>query len=819
MLTLLLTADQSSGQVKIMPLGNSITRGVRGPSTDDAGFRNDLAALLTAEGVVFDFVGSLANGVGFDSDHEGHDGLRAEQLRDSVTTYLTQNPPEVILLHAGTNDISNDQSVASTATEIGELLDAIHGFDPAIKTIISSVLPRADDKDSQVSQLNPEIYALFRARRDAGQNVFYAGLNEIMKTNPTWDEDFFEKSDAVHPNDAGHEVIARVFLNKLMTVLSIGADISVADNFERSTLGITWDADPELVINEGDLVNTAADGSSRFEFMATYKEIINPKSVGLRWSSNADADGIGRAGVVLLLDSDSRNASGFLAWITPDDNRIRLWTIANGIADTDLSDAPSNASAPTPGDIYSVEMAFDGGKTLFSYYVNDEYAGTLSADTPNNDGNFYSGVLMRHQENNDVAEFFADDKSDFTPPARISDLRVAEITTSSIELVWTATGDNGQNGKAKGYDLRLSTSNIANDADFQEATRINIAPPPAEPGTEQRFTIIDLQPLTTYFFALRAIDHADNPSLISNIASGATMEGNIFSDAFERAELGGDWDAAPSLQIAGGELTNTSNDQSVWDLAVLTARSNPVEVAFRWSNNADDEGIDQGGIAVWLDAPNRNANGYLVTRRTLKNEIRLWQITNGGTPDQPIIETPLLNQPQPGDEFRVVLSSDATGNHCTVFINGEEDVTVTDPDFFIDPRSRSEFYCGVMLAGGRQNNVDNFTALLSELPVSVDEPVASVPATFALSQNYPNPFNPQTQIDYVVPTAAHVEVTIFNIMGQRVRTLFDGLQDSGQYTISWDGRGQSGLPLASGTYLLRLRAGDFTQVRRMQLLK
>lgn len=94
-----------------------------------------------------------------------------------------------------------------------------------------------------------------------------------------------------------------------------------------------------------------------------------------------------------------------------------------------------------------------------------------------------------------------------------------------------------------------------------------------------------------------------------------------------------------------------------------------------------------------------------------------------------------------------------------------------------------------------------------------------LPQTFELEQNYPNPFNPSTIIRYALPQAAKVELKIYNILGQVVRRLVDEEQAAGFYEKLWDGRDQSGKPVSTGIYLYRIRAGDFVQTKKMQLIK
>ncbi|RMF61492.1 MAG: T9SS C-terminal target domain-containing protein, partial [Calditrichaeota bacterium] len=96
----------------------------------------------------------------------------------------------------------------------------------------------------------------------------------------------------------------------------------------------------------------------------------------------------------------------------------------------------------------------------------------------------------------------------------------------------------------------------------------------------------------------------------------------------------------------------------------------------------------------------------------------------------------------------------------------------------------------------------------------------SVPDGFALLQNYPNPFNPTTTIVFNVPEGqTSVRLVIFNVLGQEVLTLVDQPLQSGVHRIQWDGRDRTGRIVPSGIYLYRLKAGKFTETRRMILLK
>lgn len=100
-----------------------------------------------------------------------------------------------------------------------------------------------------------------------------------------------------------------------------------------------------------------------------------------------------------------------------------------------------------------------------------------------------------------------------------------------------------------------------------------------------------------------------------------------------------------------------------------------------------------------------------------------------------------------------------------------------------------------------------------------DQTGSTLPAGFALSQNYPNPFNPATSIQYDVPAPVRVTISIYNILGKRVRTLVDELKVAGSYTVNWDATDSEGRRVSSGMYFYRFQAGTVTATRQMVLLR
>ena len=96
----------------------------------------------------------------------------------------------------------------------------------------------------------------------------------------------------------------------------------------------------------------------------------------------------------------------------------------------------------------------------------------------------------------------------------------------------------------------------------------------------------------------------------------------------------------------------------------------------------------------------------------------------------------------------------------------------------------------------------------------------TIPDEFAVNQNYPNPFNPSTQISFDVPQGGeHIMLNIYNILGQNVSTLVNGVMNPGTYTMEWNATDEAGNPVASGIYFYELRSSSFTARKKMLLIR
>lgn len=152
-----------------------------------------------------------------------------------------------------------------------------------------------------------------------------------------------------------------------------------------------------------------------------------------------------------------------------------------------------------------------------------------------------------------------------------------------------------------------------------------------------------------------------------------------------------------------------------------------------------------------------------------------------------------------------------------IFLHGLDEACVTGYTLSMDfPTTTGAF------DETHNNSEDAFVTWLrlrGLVPVDPTGPVEALPGIYMLYQNYPNPFNANTEICYGIPKDGHVVLSIFNSLGQGVRTLVDSEQRAGEHVVVWDGRDDMRQDVASGLYFCRLRAGEFTKVVKMMLVR
>ncbi|MEZ4864733.1 MAG: CARDB domain-containing protein [Caldilineaceae bacterium] len=153
-------------------------------------------------------------------------------------------------------------------------------------------------------------------------------------------------------------------------------------------------------------------------------------------------------------------------------------------------------------------------------------------------------------------------EDDQTAPAPITNLAVSGVLMTQVNLTWTATGDDGLQGSANAYDIRYATSPIS-DATWKDAHQVENEPAPQPAGSIERFTVTDLQPATTYYFAMKAMDNVGNESDLSNIVVVATSAGTIvFEDNMENGA--GDWDSGDADSLWHLSQLRSNSPSNAW---------------------------------------------------------------------------------------------------------------------------------------------------------------------------------------------------------------------------------------------------------------
>ena len=181
--------------------------------------------------------------------------------------------------------------------------------------------------------------------------------------------------------------------------------------------------------------------------------------------------------------------------------------------------------------------------------------------------------------------------------------------------------------------------------------------------------------------------------------------------------------------------------------------------------------------------------------------------------DSTVIIFSLINDSDPDDDplyIESLLDEDVTG---TVVVNSGDTSMA-----YIPPAGWSGETVFDYVVSDGNGGLDTATVFITVTPVSAveDQPV---PMSFGLHQNYPNPFNPVTTISYALPEKSHVILRVYSVMGSEICTLVNEEKSVGQYEAAWNAQDRFGRPVSSGIYFYQLKAGDYSEIRKMLLVR
>jgi lysophospholipase L1-like esterase len=201
---------------RIMPLGDSITLGVYGPVIAGpeagyiVGYRQRLYERLTANNYFIDFVGGESEGnlvlPAFDTDHEGHSGWSDTEIADNIYNWLNANPADIVLLHAGTNDLD------ASPADIERILDEIdrHNFNTVV--VLAKIINRVPYSDV-TAQFNANIEQMALNRIAIGDNIIIVDQENAL----IYPDDIY---DDKHPNQTGYEKMADTWFDAITSFMA-----------------------------------------------------------------------------------------------------------------------------------------------------------------------------------------------------------------------------------------------------------------------------------------------------------------------------------------------------------------------------------------------------------------------------------------------------------------------------------------------------------------------------------------------------------------------------------------------------------------------
>ncbi len=156
-----------------------------------------------------------------------------------------------------------------------------------------------------------------------------------------------------------------------------------------------------------------------------------------------------------------------------------------------------------------------------------------------------------------------------------------------------------------------------------------------------------------------------------------------------------------------------------------------------------------------------------------------------------------------------------------VFQASPDELVVIDSTSYLTPQGQSLEFHQTINAGGKTFApyfTKGYVDIKSATDINEDEEIV-IPQEYSLAQNSPNPFNPSTNIQFEIPKAGHIRLMVYNVLGQAVRTLQDKKLQAGKHSVIFDGTDNNGMKIASGIYFYKLETEDFSQSKKMILLK
>lgn len=801
-------ASTNQNQIKIMPLGNSITRGSSG-SPDKIGYRRQLYQNLINDGYNIDFVGSNSLGLidDFDKDHEGHSGWHAKHptipevsIANNLYDWLELNPPNIILLHAGTNDIigleGNNETTSDVVDDITEILNIVDSFETNYNTEIFVVLARIilQENDTVTSSYNLGLDSLSSIRILDGDKLILVDQESALEYPADLD-------DGIHPNQTGYNKMADVWYNALKSL--IGQKPLIVNQPESQG------------VIEGDSVTfkIAASGSDYLKYQWRRNGIDIPGATDsvltISNISILENNDLLSCNVYNLIDSTLSNEA--ILYVTDQENRV------------------------TGGEFVFYDFKDNGNEILDKAVLDD----SLNLLIENYDSTLWlSNGLKITPETKIISE---------NPAKKIYDkcLPTNEFTLE----IWVATDNINQLGfqdiinysgssdstnfrilqNSSKYDFKTKTSStfpsgesILSQSDLDEYTIMHIVFTRSFTGLSKLFINGSEENYenipgylsnwdSTYYFSIGNIFNNQSPW------TGALFQLSIFDRDLSPNEIYNNFNIG---------LPGTTDLIAPSNLQLSELDYNKVSLA--WEDNTQNEKgfiierLERGlGDYIVLDSTETDVNYYLDSTNYsgIKYSYRVKAYVDYFNTEASSSESITLSLPSPSElecelnpsDFVNLTWQDNSLNELGFIIEGRpshpdsnfiiidtvssniieyEDIT---PKFFTPYEYR--------ISAFTLDTVSNYSNNFEINVVGIESHTDKIPEKYELFQNYPNPFNPTTNIMFSLPSRSNVNLTLYNILGQSLLTLIDEIIDHGVYKTTLNTTG-----LSSGVYFYALNA-------------
>jgi chitodextrinase len=327
---------ESGTTVKIMPLGDSITRGYNdsliGDEGHQVGYRQKLYGDLALYGYHVDFVGSLVHGnlaqPGFDVNHEGHSGITAGQVANNIYGWLGSSQPEIILLHIGTNALT----LGTSAVEA--ILNEIDRYSEEIVVVLARIINRREYSATTASY-NQNLEDMANSRIANGDKIVIVDMESVV-------DNHYDMDDLFHPASAGYEKMSQAWfaiLESILPVPSFASPAIVSSPVDRASIGYLYTYD----------VNATGVPDVFFSLLAAPSGMTIDRNSGLiQWF--ADIDGIFNVSVLGENSEGSDIQNYFISILQPGDVTLRI--NVGGGQYTDVN-----------GDVWATDYGYNTGRT------------------------------------------------------------------------------------------------------------------------------------------------------------------------------------------------------------------------------------------------------------------------------------------------------------------------------------------------------------------------------------------------------------------------------------------------------------------------